>query len=212
MEQLGRGRNTGPLSCVLMNPLRYVSVLTSSHRQDYRYAPLSHSVGRRRGIRPDPVHTRRCTLRIVAASVHREIAVRAADCRSAHGASAVITSRRAEVACWSGGRQRPALRSRQPDQERGSVKGAIMYGQFPFPFVICPMEFRNLLNSTLQISTTHPVSSNLTPSPLGSAWVRNHRGLKSAGLGQNSSVPLSEFSSRPFWDLHVIVRILSRPS
>ena len=46
-----------------------------------------------------------------------------------------------------------------------------MYGQFPFPFVICPMEFRNLLNSTLQISTTHPVSSNLTPSPLGSAWV-----------------------------------------
>ena len=87
-----------------------------------------------------------------------------------------------------------------------------MYGQFPFPFVICPMEFRNLLNSTLQISTTHPVSSNLTPSPLGSAWVRNHRGLKSAGLGQNSSVPLSEFSSRPFWDLHVIVRILSRPS
>ena len=89
---------------------------------------------------------------------------------------------------------------------------AFMYGQFPFPFVICPMEFRNLLNSTLQISTTHPVSSNLTPSPLGSAWVRNHRGLKSAGLGQNSSVPLSEFSSRPFWDLHVIVRILSRPS
>ena len=87
-----------------------------------------------------------------------------------------------------------------------------MYGRFLFPFVICPMEFRNLLNSTWQISTTHPVSSNLTPSPLGSAWVRNHRGLKSAGLGQNSSVPLSEFSSRPFWDLHVIVRILSRPS
>ena len=87
-----------------------------------------------------------------------------------------------------------------------------MSGQFWLPFVICPMEFRNLLNSTLQISTTHPVSSNLTPSPLGSAWVRNHRGLKSAGLGQNSSVPLSEFSSRPFWDLHVIVRILSRPS
>ena len=96
-------------------------------------------------------------------------------------------------------------------QERTEGLGG-MYGQFPFPFVICPMEFRNLLNSTLQISTTHPVSSNLTPSPLGSAWVRNHRGLKSAGLGQNSSVPLSEFSSRPFWDLHVIVRILSRPS
>ena len=74
------------------------------------------------------------------------------------------------------------------------------------------MEFRNLLNSARQITTIHPVSSNLTPSPLGSARVRNHRGLKSAGLGQKSSVPLSEFSSRPFWDLHVIVRILSRPS
>ena len=87
-----------------------------------------------------------------------------------------------------------------------------MSGQFWLPFVICPTESRNLLNSARQITATHPVSSNLTPSPLGSAWVRNHRGLKSAGLGQNSSVPLSEFSSRPFWDLHVIVRILSRPS
>ena len=37
------------------------------------------------------------------------------------------------------------------------------------------MEFRNLLNSARQITTIHPVSSNLTPSPLGSARVRNHR-------------------------------------
>ena len=97
-------------------------------------------------------------------------------------------------------------------RQRVLRRGHTMSGQFWLPFVICPMEFRNLLNSTWQISTTHPVSSNLTPSPLGSARVRNHRGLKSAGLGQKSSVPLSEFSSRPFWDLHVIVRILSRPS
>ena len=40
-----------------------------------------------------------------------------------------------------------------------------MYGQFPFPFVICPTESRNLLSSARQITTTHPVSSNLTPSP-----------------------------------------------
>jgi len=37
-----------------------------------------------------------------------------------------------------------------------------MYGQFPFPFVICPTESRNLLNSARQITTTHPVSSNLS--------------------------------------------------
>ena len=89
--------------------------------------------------------------------------------------------------------------------ERGETRTegrSRMSGQFWLPFVICPMEFRNLLNSARQITATHPVSSNLTPSPLGSARVRNHRGLKSAGLGQKSSVvncPSLSFLLEPFF-------------